>query len=89
MVDVVRRMLAEIQATERDGDNDYPELLSQLKRLQENNPPAESLGDNTEQSTSEAQPGIRIVEAEQGPPAESAPSAEATAQPQTPGAATP
>ena len=82
-------MLAEIQATERDGDNDYPELLSQLKRLQENNPPAESLGDNTEQSTSQAQPGIRIVEAEQGPPAESAPSAEATVQPQKPGAATP
>src|SRR5437588_9535194 len=26
MVDVVRHMLAEIQATERDGDNDYPEL---------------------------------------------------------------
>jgi HPt (histidine-containing phosphotransfer) domain-containing protein len=41
LVDAVRRMLAEIQATEQDGDNDYSELLSQLKALQENNPPAE------------------------------------------------
>lgn len=89
MVDVVHRMLAEIQATERDGDNDSPELLWQLKGLRENNPPAESFGDHAEQSTSEAQPGIGIVEAEPGPPAESAPSPEATVQPQTPGAATP
>lgn len=34
MVDAVRRMLNEIQTTESDGDNDYPELLQQLKRLQ-------------------------------------------------------
>lgn len=88
MVDVVHRMLAEIQATEQDGDNDSPELLWQLKGLRENNPPAESFGDHAEQSTSEAQLGIGIVEAEQGPPAESTPSPEATVQPQTPGAAT-
>ncbi|HEV2690144.1 MAG TPA: Hpt domain-containing protein, partial [Bryobacteraceae bacterium] len=34
MVDAVRRMLAEIQNTERDGENDYPELREELKRLQ-------------------------------------------------------
>lgn len=34
MVDAVRRMLNEIQTTEADGDNDYPELLERLKRLQ-------------------------------------------------------
>jgi two-component system chemotaxis sensor kinase CheA len=34
MVDAVRRMLAEIQTSERDGDNDYPELREELKRLQ-------------------------------------------------------
>ncbi len=89
MVDAVRRMLGEIQATERDGDNDYPDLLAQLKALQENNPPAESLGDNAQQGTSEAQAGIRIVEAEEGPPVqvqpdESAPSPEAAVQPQAP-----
>lgn len=33
MVDTVRRMLNEIQATESDGDNDYPELLDRLKQL--------------------------------------------------------
>src|ERR1700740_902653 len=33
MVDAVRRMLAEIQGTEHDGDNDYPELRAELKRL--------------------------------------------------------
>lgn len=37
MVDAVRTMLAEIQATEHDGDNDYPELLARLKDLQEVN----------------------------------------------------
>ncbi|HEY3619486.1 MAG TPA: chemotaxis protein CheA [Candidatus Sulfotelmatobacter sp.] len=34
MVDAVRGMLAEIQATEHDGENDYPELREQLKQLQ-------------------------------------------------------
>ncbi len=34
MVDAVRHMLNEIQATEADGENDYPELQEQLKRLQ-------------------------------------------------------
>src|SRR5205807_10407859 len=34
MVDAVRRMLSEIQATERDGEDDYPELREELKRLQ-------------------------------------------------------
>ncbi|HZC24449.1 MAG TPA: Hpt domain-containing protein, partial [Candidatus Binatia bacterium] len=34
MVDAVRRMLNEIQATEKDGESDYPELLERLKNLQ-------------------------------------------------------
>ena len=34
MVDAVRRMLNEIQATEKDGESDYPELLERLKALQ-------------------------------------------------------
>ena len=34
MVDAIRRMLGEIQATEHDGSTDYPELLAQLKQLQ-------------------------------------------------------
>ena len=34
MVDAVRRMLNEIQATEKDGETDYPELLERLKILQ-------------------------------------------------------
>jgi two-component system chemotaxis sensor kinase CheA len=34
MVDAVRYMLSEIQATEHDGENDYPELREELKRLQ-------------------------------------------------------
>ncbi|HKT87244.1 MAG TPA: chemotaxis protein CheA [Candidatus Sulfotelmatobacter sp.] len=40
MVDAVRRMLDEIQATERDGDNDYPELLARLQTLQQAGPKA-------------------------------------------------
>jgi two-component system chemotaxis sensor kinase CheA len=34
MVDAVRRMLSEIQATEHDGENDYAELIGRLKQLQ-------------------------------------------------------
>jgi two-component system chemotaxis sensor kinase CheA len=33
MVDAVRHMLAAIQDTERDGEDDYPELLEELTRL--------------------------------------------------------
>ena len=40
MVDAVRRMLAEIQTSERDGENDYAELLEKLRQLQQ----AESTG---------------------------------------------
>lgn len=42
MVDAVRCMLTEIQATEHDGENDYPELRERLKQLQgggRRNPP--------------------------------------------------
>src|SRR5579864_8075014 len=34
MVDAVRCMLTEIQSTEHDGENDYPELRERLKQLQ-------------------------------------------------------
>jgi two-component system chemotaxis sensor kinase CheA len=34
MVDAVRRMLSEIQATGHDGESDYGELISTLKQLQ-------------------------------------------------------
>jgi two-component system chemotaxis sensor kinase CheA len=34
MVDAVRQMLAEIQSTAHDGENDYTELREELKRLQ-------------------------------------------------------
>jgi two-component system, chemotaxis family, sensor kinase CheA len=34
MVDAVRQMLKEVQATGRDGDADYPELRKTLTRLQ-------------------------------------------------------
>ena len=34
MVDAVRCMLGEIQASEHDGENDYPELRERLKQLQ-------------------------------------------------------
>jgi len=44
MVDAVRRMLAEIQATEHDGENDYPELREKLKLLQKQDQGAASAG---------------------------------------------
>jgi two-component system, chemotaxis family, sensor kinase CheA len=70
MVDAVRRMLAEIQGTERDGDNDYPELREELKRLQcaekdEGKLAAAPVSGVEEVSTAAAdgaQSGIRICE---------------------------
>jgi two-component system chemotaxis sensor kinase CheA len=38
MVDAVRHMLNEIQSSDTDGENDYPELLEQLQRLQTRTP---------------------------------------------------
>lgn len=38
MVDAVRHMLNEIQTSDSDGGNDYPELLEQLQHLQTRNP---------------------------------------------------
>lgn len=35
MADAVRHMLEEIHASERDGDNDYPELMARLQALQQ------------------------------------------------------
>jgi two-component system, chemotaxis family, sensor kinase CheA len=40
MVDAVRHMLNEIQTSDSDGQNDYPELLEQLQRLQTRTPAA-------------------------------------------------
>jgi two-component system chemotaxis sensor kinase CheA len=69
MVDAVRRMLAEILCTEKDGENDYPQLREELKRLQcaENNvsqpgPRGESRP-ISKPSAPGAAAGIRIYEA--------------------------
>jgi two-component system chemotaxis sensor kinase CheA len=35
MVDAVKHMLGEIESTEHDGDNEYPELIERLKELQQ------------------------------------------------------
>lgn len=79
MVDAVRRMLAEIQATEKDGDNDYPELLERIKALQEagaNAVPGPAAPPTSVQQSPVAQPvsvatgEIRILEEPQPAPAE-------------------
>jgi two-component system, chemotaxis family, sensor kinase CheA len=70
MVDAVRHMMAAIQATEHDGDHDYPELLDELKRLQSENreepPPSTVTAWPTEQNSGAEAPGspdeVRIVE---------------------------
>ena len=56
MVDAVRRMLNEIEATETDGDNDYPELREELKRLQ--SLPAPDAGTNDTPRQDAAAPAI-------------------------------
>ena len=42
MVDAIREMLAQIENTEADGNNDYPDLIAQLARLQASAPSAET-----------------------------------------------
>jgi len=72
MVDAVRKILGEIQATERDGENDYPELLARLNTLQENAPKV-----TEPQSPNLAEPGdIRTVEDATDDPPPAVPSAE-------------
>lgn len=74
MVDAIRQMLAEIQSTEHDGNTDYPDLLTQLKRLLEGKSqmpaePVKPAPPKPEAVTPVA--GLRILEAE--PPAQSPP----------------
>jgi HPt (histidine-containing phosphotransfer) domain-containing protein len=66
MVDAVRHTLTEIQATEKDGDNDYPELLTQLKSLEGDNQEAVAVlpAPPPKPDTSPASSGIRILEVE-------------------------
>jgi len=58
MVDAVRHMLSEIQATEHDGENDYQELREELKRLQgsDEKPAFESPAAKAEEDTPLSQP---------------------------------
>jgi two-component system chemotaxis sensor kinase CheA len=82
MVDAVRRMLAEIQTSERDGENDYPELREELKRLQseerEEAQQAADLGCEGVSPAPGSESGIRICEVVEAP-AEAAPDVSAAA----------
>ncbi len=81
MVDAVRRMLAEIQTSERDGENDYPELREELKRLQseerEGAQQAADTGCGAEGVSAPAgdQAGIRICEVVEPTPEADVPAA--------------
>ena len=84
-VDAVRRMLAEIQATEKDGDNDYPELLDRMKALQEAALAATPEPSVAQQSTGPqplamAAEGLRILEESPGSSAGSDADAKTSAQ---------
>jgi two-component system chemotaxis sensor kinase CheA len=63
MVDAVRRMLNEIQATERDGENEYPEVLARLKALQVPQNNTEAAGSEPQTKPTQESTSIRIVEA--------------------------
>jgi len=64
MVDAIRHMLGEIQATEHDGDSDYPDLLTLLKGLQEKNPEPVATAQAGTPSVPESTSGIRILPVE-------------------------
>src|SRR5437868_12769041 len=65
MVDAVRRMLSEIQATETDGQNDYTELLEQFNRLQAARS-SRQLEDHTKPMPVVNAPAAREAEVESG-----------------------
>jgi two-component system, chemotaxis family, sensor kinase CheA len=75
MVDAVRHMLAEIQASQRDGDSDYPELREKLRRLQSEGSieaqadaaPIPGNGEFSLPETAEIRSGIRICEISEAP----------------------
>ena len=77
MVDAVRQMLSEIEATGQDGAQDYAPLQGELKRLQEGSPPgtasAESLPSTVPAPSTS--PGSSVA-AENAPPAEEQPKEE-------------
>ena len=55
MVDAVRRMLAQIQSTEHDGDDDHSELLERLKRCQNRESSPESSASGQRESAGESE----------------------------------
>ena len=82
MVDAVRHMLAEIQATEHDGNDDYPDLMARLKALQSGTnpalPPPAAL-------VSESSFVVPVAMPENGPAPANAPAKNAERPPETPG----
>jgi two-component system chemotaxis sensor kinase CheA len=89
MVDAVRRMLREIQATEKDGEDEYPKLQTRLKSLQNAESQVEESGAATKspvpETLAEAPNGLRILEAQSPPPdsSETTPASSAVVAPES------
>ena len=67
MVDAVRRMLGEIEKTEHDGDNGYPELIEGLKKLQPGGKPQpETEAEMNSEASSSSSPGDGTEKVETG-----------------------
>jgi two-component system chemotaxis sensor kinase CheA len=90
MVDAVRHMLKEIQSTEHDGENDYPELQAKLKRLQgaPATAPVEAAPTVLPANTAKAPEPVQAAEvpaAQTAPGPEPAPAKKKTVRQPTPG----
>ena len=82
MVDAVRRMLAAIQATEHDGEEDYPALIQRLAQLQTGNAePAAAKAAPSAQGQPKSKEVKLSILLDEGEPAPAAPVASA-AQPE-------
>jgi len=68
MVDGVRHMLSEIQATEHDGEDDYKELRKELKRLQGGATPAPPAAPAAASEASSPPPATAADEPPTAPP---------------------
>lgn len=69
MVDAIRQMLKEIQATGQDGEQDYPELRRTLTQLQ-NAPPYDA---NTPETINQPSPATAVIPVSKNREAEKAP----------------
>jgi two-component system, chemotaxis family, sensor kinase CheA len=68
MVDAIRQMLASIEESGQDGENDYPELIAMLARLQESPSAVEIESPATIEPAPQLDDSIQLLQSEEPSP---------------------